>query len=74
MTNININLAQLICFTEISMKMQEQSKEGGSSSPWIHGPPPPGISHRVSGNSHEVITTNSNLLIIPLGMTWIDSH
>lgn len=37
--NIIINLAQLICFTEISMKMQEQSKEGGSSSPWIHGPP-----------------------------------
>lgn len=37
--NIIITLAQLICFTEISMKMQEQSEEGGSSSPWTRGPP-----------------------------------
>lgn len=34
----------------------------------------PGICHGVSGDSHEVIKTNSNLLIIPLGMTEIDSH
>lgn len=32
--DIIIRSAQLICFTEISVKMQEQSGEGGSSSPW----------------------------------------
>ena len=73
--NIIINLVQLICFTDISMKMQEQSEKGGSSSPWIHSPPPLWyICHRVWSNSHEVIRTRSNLIIILLGMTWIDSH